>query len=330
MFSALALRFGRVAFAACFVAAAVFTAAPQRARADYPERPIRLVVPYPAGGPNDVIARVIGQKLTEAFAEQVVIENRPGGSGNIAVESTARAQPDGYTLVLPAIAYAVNPALFTKVSYTFDQFSAVSIVTKGPLVLVAHPALGVTAVKELIALARQKPGKLDYASGGNGSSPHLAAEMFKQQAGVDLQHIPYKGTNDLIVDLVTGRVPIAFLSPLIAKQHVQEGRLTALGVTSPKRAAAWPDTPAVAEEGVPGYAMEAWYAVLAPKGTPKDIIDKLSGEIARAVNKPDVKAQFAEFGNEPVGSSAAEAEAYIAQEAERWGKLLRAANIRAD
>jgi len=330
MFSALALRFGRGAFAICFVAAAVLTAAPRSARADYPERPIRLIVPYPAGGPNDVIARVIRQKLTEAFAEQVVIENRPGGSGNIAVESTARAHPDGYTLVLPAIAYAVNPALFSKVSYTFDQFSAVSIVTKGPLVLLAHPALGVTSVKELIALARQKPGKLDYASGGNGSSPHLAAEMFKQQASVDLQHIPYKGTNDLIADLLTGRVPIAFLSPLIAKQHVQEGRLTALGVTSPKRAAAWPDTPAVAEEGVPGYAMEAWYAVLAPKGTPKDIIDNLSGEIARAVKKPDVKEQFAEFGNEPVGSSAAEADAYIAQEAERWGKLLRAANIRAD
>lgn len=298
--------------------------------ADYPTRPVHLIVPYPAGGPNDVIARVVGQKLTESLGQQIVIENRPGGSGNIAVEATARAQPDGYTLILPAMAYAVNPALFSKVNYTFDQFSGVSIVTKGPLVLVVHPSLGVNSVQELVALARQKPGGLDYGSGGNGSSPHLAAEVFKQQAGVNIQHIPYKGTNDLIADLVTGRVPIAFISPLIARQLVQEGKLKALGVTSAKRSASWPETPAVAEAGVPGYAFEAWYAVLAPKGTPKDIVDKVSSAIANAVNAPDVKEQFARLGNESVGTTAAEADAYIAEEAVRWEKVLRAANIRAN
>jgi tripartite-type tricarboxylate transporter receptor subunit TctC len=312
------------------VALAVLTfATPQSARADYPDKPIHLIVPYPAGGPNDVIARVVGQKLSQSLGQQVVIENRPGGSGNIAVEYTARTQPDGYTIVLPAIAYAVNPALFSKVNYTFDQFAAVSIVTKGPLVLVVTPSLGVSSVRELIARAKAAPGKLDYGSGGNGSSLHLAAEMFKQVASVDIQHIPYKGTNDLIADLLTGRVPIAFLSPLIARQLVAEGKLRALGLTSEARSPSWPDTPTVAET-VPGYATEAWYAIMVPKATPKPIVDKLSAAIAAVVNSPDVKEQFAKLGNESVGSTPEQAERYIAQEADRWGKLLRAANIRAD
>ena len=316
-----------------FIPALAFAAmllAPHRVAAEFPERPIHLVVPYPAGGPNDVIARIVGQKLTESLGQQVVIENRPGGSGNVAVESTARAQPDGYTIVLPAIAYAVNPALFTKVNYSFDQFAAVSIVTKGPLVLVVHPSLNINSVQELIAAAKQNPGKLDYGSGGNGSSLHLAAEMFKQQAGVNIQHIPYKGTNDLIADLLTGRVPITFLSPLIAKQLVAEGKLKALAMTSALRSPSWPNTPTVAEAGVPGYVFDAWYAVLAPKATPPALVDKLSRAISQAVNAPDVKTRFAELGNESVGNTPAEATAYIAEEAERWGKLLRAAGIKAD
>jgi tripartite-type tricarboxylate transporter receptor subunit TctC len=296
----------------------------------YPDRPIHLYVPYPAGGPNDVVARLLGQKLSEAMGQQVVIENRAGGSGNIAVESLARAPADGYAVVLPAMAYAVNPALFSKVGYSFDQFAPVSIVTKGPLVLTVHPSLGVKSVKELIALAKEKPGGLNYGSGGNGSSLHLAAEMFKQQAGVDIQHIPYKGTNDLISDLLTGRVPISFMSPLIAKSHVDQGKLVALGVTSAQRSASWPETPTIAEAGVPGYAVEAWYAVLAPKGTPAPIVDKLSKEIAKAVQSDDVKAKFAALGNEPVGSTPADAEKYIVEEADRWAKVLKAAGIRAD
>lgn len=296
----------------------------------YPDRPIHMYVPYPAGGPNDVIARLLGQKLSEGMGQQFVIENRAGGSGNIAVEALARAPADGYAIVLPAMAYAVNPALFSKVGYTFDQFAPVSIVTKGPLVLTVHPSLGVKSVKELIALAKEKPGGLNYGSGGNGSSLHLAAEMFKQQAGVNIQHIPYKGTNDLISDLLTGRVPISFMSPLIAKSHVDQGKLIALGVTSPQRSASWPETPTIAEAGVPGYAVEAWYAVLAPKNTPAPVVDRLSKEIAKAVQSDDVKAKFATLGNDSVGSTPAEAEKYIAEEAERWAKVLKAAGIRAD
>jgi tripartite-type tricarboxylate transporter receptor subunit TctC len=297
---------------------------------NYPNRPVHLYVPYPAGGPNDVIARLLGQELSKSFGQQMVIENRPGGSGNIAIEALARAPADGYAIALPAMAYATNPSLFSKVGYSFDQFVPVSIVTKGPLVLVVHPSLGVKSVKELIELAKSRPGKLDYGSGGNGSSLHLAAEMFKQQAGVDIQHIPYKGTNDLISDLLTGRVPISFMSPLIAKSHVNDGKLLALGVTSPQRSPSWPDTPTVAEAGVPGYAVEAWYAVLVPKDTPKDVVETLSKEIAKAVQSPAVKEKFATLGNESVGSTVAEAEKYIADEADRWGKLLKANNIRAD
>ncbi|MGP0090461.1 MAG: tripartite tricarboxylate transporter substrate binding protein [Xanthobacteraceae bacterium] len=287
-------------------------------------------MPYPGGGPNDVIARLMGQKLADAWGQPVVVENRPGGSGNIAVVEAARAAPDGYTLVLPALPYAVNPTLFRQVPYSFDQFAAVSIVMKGPLILVVHPSLGVNSVQELIALAKRMPGKLDYGSGGYGTSLHLGAEMFKQQAGVDIQHVPYKGTNDVISDLLSGRVPICFISPLVAKQLVNEGKLKALAITSPTRSPSWPDTPTIAEAGVPGYEFEAWYAVLAPRATPKEIVDELSRAIAAAVNAADVREKLSVLGNESVGSTAAEAETYIAQEAARWGKLLREANIHAD
>lgn len=318
---------------AWLAAAILYAALPQagaQAQSTYPDRPIHLFVPYPPGGPNDVIARLVANQLEQKFKQQIIVENRAGGSGNIAVVAAARAEPDGYTIVLPAMAYAVNPSLFTKVGYSFDQFVPVSIVTKGPLVLVAHPSLGVKSVKELIALAKKEPGKINYGSGGNGSSLHLAGEMFKYQAKVDLQHIPYKGTNDLIADLLTGRVPIAFMSPLIAKEHVTQGKLIALGVTSDKRSPSWPDVPTVAEAGVPGYAVEAWYAIIAPKATPKPVVDKLSAAIAEAVKSPEVAGKFAALGNDPVGSTPAEAAAYVDAEAKRWNEVLSAAGIKLD
>lgn len=318
------------AISAVALIAAVGLLAGSAAAQEFPQRNVHLIVPYPAGGPNDVIARLLGQKLGEIWRQQVVIENRPGGSGNIAVEFVGRAPADGYTMVLPAMAYAVNPSLFSKVGYKFDDFAAVSIVTKGPVVLVVSPSLGVNSVGDLIALAKQKPGALNYGSGGNGSSLHLAAEVFKQQAGVDIQHIPYKGTNDLIADLLTGRVPISFLSPLIAKQLVNDGKLRALGLSSSKRSPSWPDTPTIAEAGVPGYEVEAWYAIVVPKATPKDVVEKLSRSIAEAVKSSEVKEKFGTLGNESVGSTAAEAEAYINAEAARWEKVLRAANIKAE
>ena len=295
--------------------------------AAFPERPIHLLVPYPPGGPNDVIARLIANKLDENFGK-IIVDNRPGGNGDIAVADVARAAPDGYTLVLPAMAYAVNPSLFADVGYTFDQFTPISIVTEGPLILVVHPSLGVKSVEELIALAKREPGKINYGSGGNGSSLHLAAELFKSEAQVDFQHIPYKGTNDMIADLLTGRVSLAFISPLVAKPYVARGDLVALGITSDKRSASWPDTPTIAEAGVPGYAMQAWYAALAPKGTPSAVVDTLSDAVAKAVQSPEVSAKLQSLGNTPVGDTSAEAATMIVQEAKRWHDIVAAAGIK--
>jgi len=296
----------------------------------YPSHPVRLIVPYPAGGPNDVLARMVGGKLTEGWSQQVVIENRPGAGGNLAMELAARAAPDGYTMVLPAMAYAVNPMIYSKVPYTFDQFTPVTIVAKGPLVLVVTAATAINSVQDLIAAAKAKPGQLQYASGGNGSSLHLAGELFKYMAGVDIVHIPYKGTNDFIPDLLSGRVPISFSSPLVMQPHVKAGRLKALAVTSLKRAAGWIDVPTINEAGVKGYEMDAWYAILAPAGTPQALVAQLNKHIAQALHAADVEEKLTGLGMQSVANSPAEAVKYIAAEGRKWNKVVRAANIRAD
>jgi tripartite-type tricarboxylate transporter receptor subunit TctC len=295
----------------------------------YPNRPVRLIVPYPAGGPNDVLARMIGGKLGDMWGQQVVIDNRAGAGGNLAVEVASRAAADGYTMILPAMAYAVNPSLYTKVPYTFDQFTPVSIVAKGPLILVVTPSSGINSVKDLLAAAKAKPGALQYASGGNGSSLHLAGELFKYMAGVDLLHIPYKGTNDFIPDLLSGRVPISFSSPLIMAGHVKAGRLRAIGVTSAKRVAGW-DVPTIAEAGLKGYEMDAWYAILIPAGAPAAMLAQLNKNIVQALQAPEVREKLASLGMEAVGTSPQEAAKYIAAEAAKWNKVAKAANIRAD
>jgi tripartite-type tricarboxylate transporter receptor subunit TctC len=288
------------------------------------------MVPYPAGGPNDVLARMVGGKLAESWGQQVVVENRPGAGGNLALELAARAAPDAYTMVLPAMAYAVNPMIYSKVPYTFEQFTPVTIVAKGPLVLVVTPSLGINSVRELIAAAKAKPGALQYASGGNGSSLHLAGELFKHTAGVDLLHIPYKGTNDFIPDLLSGRVPISFSSPLVMQPHVKAGRLKALGVTSLKRAAGWNEVPTINEAGVKGYEMDAWYAIVVPAATPQALVAQLNKHIAQALHAPDVQEKLSGLGMESVANSPAQATTYIANEVQKWAKVVKAANIRAD
>jgi tripartite-type tricarboxylate transporter receptor subunit TctC len=311
------------------IAAIASISAPVTAADVFPSRPVRLIVPYPAGGPNDVLARMLAGKLGEAWGQQVVIDNRPGAGGNLAVEVASRASPDGYTMILPAMAYAVNPSLYTKVPYAFEQFTPVTIVARGPLVLVVTPNAGISSVKDLIAAARAKPGQLQYASGGNGSSLHLAGELFKYMAGVDILHIPYKGTNDFIPDLLSGRVPISFSSPLIMAGHVKAGRLKALGVTSAKRVTGW-DVPAIGEAGVKGYEMDAWYAILVPAGAPAAVVADLNRKIAQALRAADVQEKLSSLGMEPVGSSPQDAANYIAAEERKWNKVARAANIRAD
>jgi tripartite-type tricarboxylate transporter receptor subunit TctC len=216
------------------------------------------------------------------------------------------------------------------VPYTFEQFTPVSIVAKGPLVLVVTPSAGINSVKDLIAAAKAKPGQLQYASGGDGSSLHLAGELFKYMAGVDLLHIPYKGTNDFIPDLLSGRVPISFSSPLVMQPHVKAGRLKALGVTSSKRAAGWSEVPTIAEAGVKGYEMDAWYAVLVPAPTPQPVLSQLNTSIVRALHAAEVQEKLSGLGMESVGNAPGDAAKYIAGEEQKWSKVVRAANIRAD
>ncbi len=298
--------------------------------ADFPTKPIRLVVPYPPGGPNDVMARLIGVKLTESLGQQIVVENRGGAGGNIAAEIVARAPADGYTLLLPALAYAVNPALFAKVPYKISDFTPVSIVAKGPLVLVAHPALGAKSIKDVIALAKAKPGEIAYASGGTGSSAHLAGELFKNMAGVNLIHVPYKGTAEFMNDLVGGRAPLAFASPLVLRAHVQAGTLLALGVTSMQAARGWDNVPAIADAGVPGFEVEAWYAVLTPAGTPADVVARLNGAINDALKAPDVMEKMNGLGVSGAQNTPAQAAAYINAEVIKWNKVIKDSNIRLD
>jgi tripartite-type tricarboxylate transporter receptor subunit TctC len=313
-------------FLVAVAAAASINASAQQ----YPDRPIRMIVGFPPGGPSDVVARAVGPKLAEAWSQQVVIENRPGASGNLAMELVAKARPDGYTMIMSGNGYAVGPALHSKLPYSFKDFAAVSLVAKAPLVLVVHPALPAGSVKELIALAKSKPGQINYASGGNGTSPHLGAEMFKFTAGVDLVHVPYKGTNDFISDLVSGRVQVAFMSPLIAPPYVKAGRLKPLGVSSLKRSPSWPDLPSIAEAGVPGYEVESWYMILVPAGTPREVVAKLSRQLAHDLKVPDVQEKLVAAGVEAGGGTPEQAEAYVQTEAARWSKVLRAANVKAD
>lgn len=298
--------------------------------ADFPGRAITFVVPYPPGGPNDIIARTIGPEMAQVLGRPVVVENRPGAGGNTATGVVARATADGHTVLVPGIPYAVNPALFAAVPYAFTDFRAVAVVARGALVLVAHPSLGVKTLGELLAAARAQPGRIAYASGGIGTSPHLAGELFKRMAGVDLLHVPYKGTADFMADLLAGRAPVAFVSPLAIRAHVESGRMTALGVTGAGPLRGMESLPPIAKAGVPGYEAYGWYALLVPAGTRPAIVDKLAKASAAALQSQAVQDKLYALGLDLMRNTPAEAEAYIRSEAERWAKLAREANIRAE
>jgi tripartite-type tricarboxylate transporter receptor subunit TctC len=297
---------------------------------DYPNRPITVVVPYPPGGPNDVIARTLGPEMSQVLGRPMVIENRPGAGGNTATGQVARAPADGYTVLLPGIPYAVNPAIFEKVPYTFADFRAVAIVARGALVLVAHPSLGIKTLADLISTAKQKPGHIPYASGGNGTSPHLAGELFKKTAGIDLLHVPYKGTADFMSDLLAGRSPVAFVSPLAIRQHVEAGRMVALGVTSLQPLRGMENVPTIAQAGVPGYEMHGWYALMVPAGTSPEIVDKLNSAAATALKSKSVQEKLFSLGLDLLHNTPAEAEVYVKNEAGKWGKLVKEANIKVE
>jgi tripartite-type tricarboxylate transporter receptor subunit TctC len=298
----------------------------------YPDKPIRLVVPFPAGGTTDILARAVGQKLGEHLGQQVVVDNKPGAGGNIGSDIVAKSAPDGYTLVMGTVGtHAINASLYKKMPYDhIKDFVPVSLVALVPNILVVHPSVPANSVKELIAYAKANPGKLNFASSGNGTSIHLSGELFKTTAGVEMTHVPYKGSAPAVTDLLGGQVQLMFDNMPSALPHVKAGKLKALGVTTAKRFPAAPDIPAIAEAGVPGYEASSWFGVLAPAGTPKEIVNKLSSEIAKILQTPEIKERLLSQGAEPVGNTPDQFAAFIKAETAKWAKVVKESGATVD
>ena len=298
----------------------------------YPAKPIRVLVGFPAGGTSDILARVVAQKLTEAWGQQVVIDNRPGAGGNIATELAAKAVADGYTLLVsPGSTLTSNPAVYSKVPFDpVKDFAPVTIIAGVPNALVVHPSLPVKNVKELIALAKSRPGQLAYASTGAGQSTHLSAELFKLMAGVNLIHVPYKGSAPALTDIVAGQVSVMFDNMPSCLPFIKSGRLRPLAVTSARRSAALPALPTVAEAGLPGFEVTVWFAVLAPAATPREIVNRLNAEIVSALKTPDMRERLAQQGAEPMGNTPEEFAAVIKRDLAKWAKVVRDAGIKLD
>jgi tripartite-type tricarboxylate transporter receptor subunit TctC len=301
--------------------------------ADFPTRPVRIVLPAAPGAAYDVLlrGRGINAHLTQKWGYQIVVDNRPGGSGIIGTEIVARSAPDGHTLLLVTTAFTTNPFLQKKLPYaTPSDFTPICMVASAPNVLVAHPAVAVSNGKELIALARDKPGQLTYASSGAGSGGHLSMELLKRMAGIDILHIPYKSASPALTDLIGGQVQLLFTAIASAIPHIRSNRLKALMVSSARRAPALPETPTVAESGVPGYAVDGWYGILGPKGIPKPVVQKINQDLAAVLAMPDVIAHLGAYGFEAGGSSPDEFERYIKNELAKWEPIIRAAGIRVE
>lgn len=295
----------------------------------YPNQAVRLVVPFAPVGSTDVLGRLVAQRLSKGIGQNVVVENRAGGGTNIGAEYVARATPDGYTLLMTTTTQAINVALYPKLDYDLvKDFAPVAPIATSPSVLVVHPSVPVKTVKELIALAKSKPGVLTYASSGSGSTAHLAGELFKMSAGIDLIHIPYKGAGPAQVDLIGGHVHSMFGFTAGVLPHLKAGKLRALGVTSSRRLPDMPDLPTVAEAGVPGYEVSVWYGVLAPAGTPADIVSLLNAEVAKSVK--DLTPRFAELGAYPLSSTPAEFGKFIQDEIRKWGPVVKKSGAKVD
>jgi tripartite-type tricarboxylate transporter receptor subunit TctC len=292
---------------------------------DYPTRPIRFIVSYPPGGPADILARQLAQGLSVRLGASVVIENRGGANGNIGAAVAARAQPDGYTLFMMTSSHAANMTLYAKPGYdVMRDFAHITNIASYPLLLVVHPDLKAASVRELVALARANPGKLTFASAGSGGGAHLAAELFKTMAHIEMLHVPFKGTGPALQAVVGGQVNLMFAGVSAAMPHVSSGRLRALGVSSAQRLKVIPDIPTIAESGVPGYELTSWLGVSAPAGTPAAIVDKLNAEIRNVVQSPKFSARLEQDGAQPRISSAEDFSRFVGTEVEKWAKLIRA------
>lgn len=312
--------------AALLVAAPLASAAPQ----PYPNHPIRLIVPFGAGGLTDILARLVGEKLGTNLGWQVVVENKTGAGGNIGAAEVARAKPDGYTLLMGSIGTnATNPFLYTKMPYDpAKDFEPITLAATGTLLLVINPDLPVKNTQELVDYAKANPGKLQYGSGGMGASQHLAGELFKSMAKVDIQHVPYKGLAPAIPDLLAGRISMTF-DMATALPYVKEGKLRAIAVANPERSVALPDVPTIGET-VPNYAASAWYGLFAPAGTPADIIETLNREITKILRAPEMKERLVALGAEPAATTPDELRQFVKAESDKWGKVLGTMGIQLD
>jgi tripartite-type tricarboxylate transporter receptor subunit TctC len=294
----------------------------------YPSRPVRIVVPSPPGGGTDIVARVLAQYFSSTMGQQFFVENKPGAGNMIGIESAARAAPDGYTLLFVPSTLALNSVMYKKVSYDpVRDFAPITLAAAANNVLVVNPAVPAKTLVEFVALAKQKPGQLTYGTPGIGTSPHMSMELLKSLAGIDLQHIPYRGTAPAMTDVISGQISAMFSNALTAKPQIETGAIRALGVSGRKRSAALPDIPPIAEAGVPSYEATQWYGLVAPAGTPADILARLHAEATAALKTRDMQEKLAGDGAEPVGTTPAEFAAHIKTELEKWAAVARAAKI---
>jgi tripartite-type tricarboxylate transporter receptor subunit TctC len=322
----------RTRVAVALVGLALMSLADAASAQGWPSRPIRLVVLSAGGtGITDMMARLVAPHMSAGLGQQVVIDNRPGAGGNLAAEIVAKSPPDGYTLLMTNISMAVNLYLYSKLSYDpVEDFAPVSVINSAPLLLLVHPSVPAASVKELIALARARPGTLNYSSGGIGSTPHLAGELFKSLAQIDTVHIAYKSGPPAVNALVSNEVAYMFENLPATLPFARDGKLRALAVTSAQRSVLAPDLPTMAEAGVPDYELIGWNGLMAPRGTPPEIVARLHEQVALALRRPDMVQQFATLGAEPVGNTPAEFAVFLAAEMSRWGAIIKEKNIRAD
>jgi tripartite-type tricarboxylate transporter receptor subunit TctC len=301
------------------------------AQAQYPSRPVRLILPFPPGGGTDATARIVAPKLAEYLGQQVVVENRPGGGANIGAEIAAKSAPDGYTLFMATTAHSVNATLYKNLGYNLVRdFAPVTLLASTANIVVVHPSVPAKTVKELIALAKARPEQLEYASSGSGSQPHLAGALFNNMAGTRMLHVPYKGGGPAVVALVSGEAAVGFATMPSVVHHVKSGKLRGLAITSAKRSPLVPGLPTVSEAGVTGYEAGPWYGLLVPAGTPRDAVSRLNAEMLKVLQQPDVRERMDAQGLTAVSSTPDELGAYVRSEVEKWGKVVKAVGMRVD
>ena len=298
----------------------------------YPSKPIRFVVPYPAGGPLDTVARLLGQRVSESTHQPVIVDNKPGAGGNIGADAVAKAAPDGYTILMGAVAtHAINPTLYAGIPYDpVKDFLPVTQIASTPNVLVVNPGVPAASVREFIAYAKANPGKLNFGSGSTGSAGHLAGELFKTMAGIDMTHVPYKGAAPAMNDLIGGQIQLMFDNLSSSLAQMRAGKVRALAVTTARRSSLAPELPTIAESGLPGFDISTWFGVFVPAHTPGEVVDRLHGEFTKALAAPEIREKMLNLGAEPVGSTPAEFAAYIRSEGDKYARVIRASGARAD